>query len=818
MRFGRPWQIPVPGGWVDPRHPLAPDVLGINVGSPHGATYTAARDYAARRVVGEATGFAHTTPMWFSGSVLGQQYPALLAPRVQFRGTGGGAEANDFSWLRDANGFSWAWTFFVDRNAATLLSGVYYIHSSGSGTSGHAGQFNFDAGNTVSYVVGTGAAANVQTGSIGLDSAGPWTITGRRAPFVNRFRLWNHTTGLLRETVDVSSPCAWTSPTYLALAGHGFDANNHVGTLALRLWRGDRGDEFLAAAALEGPFGSVAYTPRVFVSTAAPGAPTNPAAVAGNEQATVSWTGSAGATSYNLYWSTSSPVTAGDNKIAGVTSPYVHTGRTNGIQYYYAVTAENAVGESSLSAEVSATPTGFALGLEASDPETVGVWRIDRWQIGTPRATIALRDLKAVVKTKLPLEVFTREAYPYADSGIIGEPIPVGFGKLKGCTAYLINTVTKTFKVFGCQVSTFDAFYTDDAEPITPNTIDLINGEFTWSAYDGETLLADATLPDDNPVDVVKLLLTDPTRGASLPLANLDTVSSGKGFGASGARLHHVRGTIPTRADEEVPTYRIGLYVDRPRDVFEWAQDVLVAAFLTLYIDRAGLYQIKAWRPGRREDATVIQEAQVIPGTVRPITVATDPVTRCRVKYSSNPGLGTAQVVLHSDEELRQLRGLSEHAVLERELPLSERFGGQQWAQRAVAMRGVPRRTVTLRVTQEHSQVEPGDYVRLIYPPLGIDAVWEVLAATIRPGSAIVDLTLIDSRGFGDGAGWWTSTAGTFNFPADLGGSAISAWSAGWTSAQKQWYRENWGVWTSTNGYANASADPYWSYRGSRWT
>jgi hypothetical protein len=89
---------------------------------------------------------------------------------------------------------------------------------------------------------------------------------------------------------------------------------------------------------------------------AIPLAPTGLQATAGNTQISLSWTGSTGATSYNVKRSSTS-----SSGYAAISSPraanYTDTGLTNGLTYYYVVSAVNSAGESGNSAEVNAKPS-----------------------------------------------------------------------------------------------------------------------------------------------------------------------------------------------------------------------------------------------------------------------------------------------------------------------------------------------------------------------------------------------------------------------------------------------------------------------------
>jgi subtilisin len=92
-----------------------------------------------------------------------------------------------------------------------------------------------------------------------------------------------------------------------------------------------------------------------------PGAPTLNSATPGNAQVALAWTppantGGASVSSYKVYRD-------GSFLTSVTTTTYTDTGRTNGVQYCYMVSAVNSVGEGSQSGQLCATPQAAAVGV-----------------------------------------------------------------------------------------------------------------------------------------------------------------------------------------------------------------------------------------------------------------------------------------------------------------------------------------------------------------------------------------------------------------------------------------------------------------------
>ena len=105
------------------------------------------------------------------------------------------------------------------------------------------------------------------------------------------------------------------------------------------------------------PTGSQIAVYGLLAAPQPPGAPTGLAATPGNGQVGLTWTGSSGAASYNVYRGTSAGAESSTPVATGVTSTaYTDSAVVDGTAYYYTVAAVNNYGTSGMSNEVSAAP------------------------------------------------------------------------------------------------------------------------------------------------------------------------------------------------------------------------------------------------------------------------------------------------------------------------------------------------------------------------------------------------------------------------------------------------------------------------------
>jgi len=117
------------------------------------------------------------------------------------------------------------------------------------------------------------------------------------------------------------------------------------------------------------------------VIPSAPAAPTGVTAMPGNGQAILSWPAVPGATSYNVYVSSSTPVTTGNTKTSVGNPGATLTALTNGAAVFAAVTAVNAGGESPLSSGVCTVPTAASTtGLTLYDALCGGTLDGNKWR------------------------------------------------------------------------------------------------------------------------------------------------------------------------------------------------------------------------------------------------------------------------------------------------------------------------------------------------------------------------------------------------------------------------------------------------------
>ena len=91
-------------------------------------------------------------------------------------------------------------------------------------------------------------------------------------------------------------------------------------------------------------------------------APTNFSVTAGDSKVTLDWDKVSGASSYTVYWGTSTGISSSSIAITSIsTDNYTHSSLTNDTTYYYKVAAVDSSGSGTLSSEADATPSSVSI-------------------------------------------------------------------------------------------------------------------------------------------------------------------------------------------------------------------------------------------------------------------------------------------------------------------------------------------------------------------------------------------------------------------------------------------------------------------------
>ena len=286
-----------------------------------------------------------------------------------------------------------------DTFSGTLVnqSGVIALIKVGSGTltlsgaNSYSGATTVNAGklliSTVSQAggncsVANGATLGVVNASSGSSPASTLTLSGGAT--LELQNVASTTTPLIAASnVTVNGGCTVkiVGPTYL-YAGSTYPLVSYSGQL-----QGSFANlQLQLPAGVTGSLVNDAHEIALSITASTiPATPATLTATSGDGQVTLSWSASAGATSYNVKRATTSggPYTT----LATVSgTSYTDTTAVNGTTYYYVVTAASPNGESSASAQTSKTPTDLFLHLKLD--ETSGTTAADSSGNGWDATTV----------------------------------------------------------------------------------------------------------------------------------------------------------------------------------------------------------------------------------------------------------------------------------------------------------------------------------------------------------------------------------------------------------------------------------------------
>jgi len=257
-------------------------------------------------------------------------------------------------WYSTNSGSTWAVAPYT-VSARTVTSGGWGYSTITNASTMPAGTTNLE----VQLLPGSSTAGDPEIGSVSITYSG--SGSGGTVPSVP--------TGLTATAGNSQVALSWTASTgatsynvYRSTSSGGEGTTAYASGITAASYTDagvSNGTAYFYTVAAVNATGASAQSSQASATPAgAPAAPTGLTATAGNAQIALSWTASTGATSYNLYRSTTSGGEGTTAYATGITTAsYTNTGLTNGTAYFYKVAAVNAAGTSAQSPEATGTPS-----------------------------------------------------------------------------------------------------------------------------------------------------------------------------------------------------------------------------------------------------------------------------------------------------------------------------------------------------------------------------------------------------------------------------------------------------------------------------
>lgn len=262
---------------------------------------------------------------------------------------------------------------------------------------------------------------------------------------------------------------------------------------------------------------------------------------------------------------------------------------------------------------------------------------------------------------------------------------------------------------------------------------------------------------------------------------------------------------------------QLALYIDSKRSVADLISDINAVCGSFVYTNASGEYFLGIFRPKVRSalfdvDESDLLDWQEVSGTEKILT-------KFKSRYLINEALETAQLEEYDRPSQQHVNNQPEPVEKLNDLPFSEDFDAEEYAQRMSLQQSIPLKKFTCSMKWRGWSFLLGDQITIKHTARSIYGKFEVLERNVDFGSMTVKFVLGNLRGYEDRPGWWVDGAATLpsQFSALAGyGSGSLVWNSSWHPDIKRWARNNVGYWTDANGFANSTDHD--SFIPSTWT